>query len=225
MRRRSPPAPTPAPRSGHLPRPRGSASGSSPPGGIGGVHRRLTGRTASRSTSPATSPSWRDAGLRGAAPGPRPSSTCPPPPRCSRPLACRSWASRTGELPAFYSAAGGVSLEHRVEDAPGRRALLRLHWEGWGAEGVALLAATPPRALPRAEVEAAWRARSSRGAPARIAGQGGDPCLLAAVARATGEGGRREAQPPLAGENARGGGRGGRGVRGERPARPGRVPA
>jgi pseudouridine-5'-phosphate glycosidase len=93
---------------------------------------------------------------------------------------------RTSELPAFWSAASGVPLAHRVEDAAAAAGVLRLHWGALARRQGVLLAVAPPEPLPREEVEAAVEAALA-GARARgVTGPAVTPHLLAAVAAATG---------------------------------------
>jgi pseudouridine-5'-phosphate glycosidase len=92
----------------------------------------------------------------------------------------------TSELPAFYAASSGVPLAHRVEDAAGAAAVLRLHWDGLGRRQGVLLCVPPPEALPRAEVEAALAGALGEARRRGTSGQAATPFLLAAVAEATG---------------------------------------
>lgn len=92
---------------------------------------------------------------------------------------------RTSELPAFYAADSGLPLAHRVEDAAGAAAVLRLQWAGLGRREGVLLCVPPPDALPRAEVEAALAGALEEARRRGIGGQAATPFLLAAVARAT----------------------------------------
>jgi pseudouridylate synthase len=92
----------------------------------------------------------------------------------------------TGELPAFYAASSGVALGHRVEDAAGAAAVLRLHWDGLGRHEGVLLCVPPPEPLPRAEVEAALAGALAEARRRGVTGQEATPFLLAAVAEATG---------------------------------------
>jgi len=92
---------------------------------------------------------------------------------------------RTGELPAFYSDASGVKLEHRVEDAGQAARLLRVHWDDLRQLSGVLLCAPPPSPLPRAEVEGALAEALADAARRKLSGKEMTPFLLAQLARAT----------------------------------------
>jgi pseudouridylate synthase len=108
---------------------------------------------------------------------------------------------RTSELPAFYSEASGIPLEHRVEDAAQAARLLALHWEGLGrGEGVLVLV-PPPAPVPREVIEAALVAALEETRLRGVGGKAVTPFLLEAVARAT-KGRTREANLALLERNA-----------------------
>lgn len=108
---------------------------------------------------------------------------------------------RTAELPAFYSDASGVPLEHRVEDAAEVARLLALHWGGLGrGEGVLVLV-PPPSPIAREVLEAAIVRALEEGRGRGVAGKAVTPFLLEAVARAT-QGRSREANLALLERNA-----------------------
>lgn len=109
---------------------------------------------------------------------------------------------RTGELPAFYVAQGGVRLEHRVEDAPAAAALLRLHWSGLGRREGVLLCVPPPHPLPAAQVEAVLAEALLEARARRLSGKLLTPFLLQALDRGTG-GAARGANVALLEANAR----------------------
>jgi pseudouridine-5'-phosphate glycosidase len=92
---------------------------------------------------------------------------------------------RTSEMPAFYSDASGVALEHRVEDGAGAAAVLRLHWEALGRREGVLVLVPPPEAVPREVVEAAIAAALEDARARAVRGKAVTPFLLEAVARAT----------------------------------------
>ena len=108
---------------------------------------------------------------------------------------------RTGELPAFYSDASGVALEHRVESADQAARVLALHWDALGREGV-VLAVPPPEPVPREAVEAAVDAGLAEARARGVRGKAVTPFLLEAVARAT-LGRARAANVALLERNAR----------------------
>jgi pseudouridine-5'-phosphate glycosidase len=91
----------------------------------------------------------------------------------------------TSELPAFYSDRSGVALEHRVEDAAGAAAVLRVHWEALGRGGGVLVAVPPPDPVPPEVVDAAVAAALAEARARGIGGKAITPFLLDAVARAT----------------------------------------
>lgn len=108
---------------------------------------------------------------------------------------------RTSELPAFYSDASGIALEHRVEDATQAARLLALHWEGLGrGEGVLVLV-PPPSPVPREVVEAALAVALADACARGVGGKAVTPFLLEGVARAT-RGRAREANLALLERNA-----------------------
>jgi pseudouridine-5'-phosphate glycosidase len=109
---------------------------------------------------------------------------------------------RTSELPAFYSDASGVALEHRVEDAAAAAAVLRLHWDALGRREGALLVVAPPDPVAREVVEAAVAAAIEDARARGLRGKATTPFLLDAVARATG-GRTRAANVALLERNAR----------------------
>jgi pseudouridylate synthase len=92
---------------------------------------------------------------------------------------------RTSEMPAFYSDASGVALEHRVEDAGEVARLLSLHWGALGREGGVLVLVPPPDPVPRDVVEAAVSAALADARERGVRGKAVTPFLLEAVARAT----------------------------------------
>lgn len=108
---------------------------------------------------------------------------------------------RTSELPAFYSDASGVALEHRVEGAGDAARLLALHWDGLGREEGVLVVVPPPAPLAREVVEAAVVGALASARARGVSGKALTPDLLAAVARATG-GRSRDANVLLLERNA-----------------------
>jgi pseudouridine-5'-phosphate glycosidase len=108
---------------------------------------------------------------------------------------------RTGELPAFYSEASGIPLEHRVEDAAGAARILRLHWDGLGRREGVLVLVPPPEAVAREVVEAAIATALEDARGRAVRGKAVTPFLLEAVARAT-QGRARRANLALLERNA-----------------------
>jgi pseudouridine-5'-phosphate glycosidase len=109
---------------------------------------------------------------------------------------------RTGELPAFYSDASGVALEHRVDSADDAARVLALHWDGLGRSEGVVLAVPPPEPVPREAVEAAVDAGLAEARARGVRGKAVTPFLLEAVARAT-LGRARAANVALLERNAR----------------------
>ncbi len=108
----------------------------------------------------------------------------------------------TSELPAFYVAQSGVKLEHRVDDAAGAAALLRLLWDVLERPQGVLLCVPPPAPLAAGRVEQLVSAALAEARARRLGGKLVTPFLLQALDRAT-EGGSREANVALLEQNAR----------------------
>jgi pseudouridine-5'-phosphate glycosidase len=92
---------------------------------------------------------------------------------------------RTSEMPAFYSDASGVALEHRVEDGAAAARVLRLHWDGLGRTEGVLVLVPPPEPVAREVIEAAVAAALVEARSRAVRGKAVTPFLLDAVARAT----------------------------------------
>jgi pseudouridine-5'-phosphate glycosidase len=92
---------------------------------------------------------------------------------------------RTSEMPAFYSDASGIALEHRVEDGPGAARVLGLLWGGLGRGEGALVLVPPPEPVAREVVEAAVSAALEEARLRGVRGKAVTPFLLEAVSRAT----------------------------------------
>lgn len=92
----------------------------------------------------------------------------------------------TDELPAFYSARSGISVDVRVDDAGQAASLWRAH-RGLGLPGAILLCVPPPpeHALDADEVEASIAAALEGARRDGIRGKDVTPYLLRAVAAAT----------------------------------------
>jgi pseudouridine-5'-phosphate glycosidase len=95
------------------------------------------------------------------------------------------WGYRTSELPAFFTDASGVALEHRFDDAGQIAGALRTHWDMLGSQSGVLVAVLPPSPLPRAEVEAALAGAMREATRRHLPGKEVTPFLLAALAEAT----------------------------------------
>jgi pseudouridine-5'-phosphate glycosidase len=107
----------------------------------------------------------------------------------------------TREMPAFYSEASGVPLEHSVDDERAVAAVARFHWEVLRREEGLLLFVPPPSPVARARVEAAIEAGLFEAREQGVRGKAVTPFLLEAVSRATG-GATREANVALLERNA-----------------------
>jgi pseudouridine-5'-phosphate glycosidase len=107
----------------------------------------------------------------------------------------------TSEMPAFYCAASGVPLEHRVESAAEAARLLRIHWDALGCEEGVLVFVPPPAPVAREVVEAAIATALEEAHRRAVRGKAVTPFLLEAVARAT-QGRAREANLALLERNA-----------------------
>jgi len=110
------------------------------------------------------------------------------------------WGYRTSQLPAFFTEASGIALEHRFERPAEVAAALRMHWEL--SPGGAVVAVPPPSPLPRAEIETALAAALRAAARRKLPGKEVTPFLLAALADATG-GRTQQANLELLENNAR----------------------
>lgn len=108
---------------------------------------------------------------------------------------------RTSELPAFYSEASGVALEHRVESAAEAARLLRLHWGALARQEGVLFLVPPPFPMPREVVEAAVAAALAEARDRGVRGKAVTPFLLEAVSRVT-SGTARDANLALLERNA-----------------------
>src|SRR5205823_8198912 len=134
-------------------------------GGIGGVHRRVDALDAPDVSADLAEIARRKVCVVCA--GPKVILDLAATAEMLETLGVPVWGYRTSELPAFFTDASGIALEHRFEDAAGLAAALRAHWELSGS-GV-VIGVPPPSPLPRAEVEtavaAAIRAAARRKLP------------------------------------------------------------
>jgi len=95
------------------------------------------------------------------------------------------WGYRTSELPAFFTDASGIPLEHRFDDAGQIAGALRAHWDLLGSPSGVVVAVPPPSPLPRVEVESALAGALREAARCKLPGKKLTPFLLSAVSRAT----------------------------------------
>jgi len=170
-------------------------------GGIGGVHRTVSGSDPSRDVS-ADLPELSRSPVCVVCSGPKAILDLPATAEVLETLGVPVVGFGVGELPAFFTAESGVPLEHRVDGAGDAAALLRIHWEALGRPGGVLLAVPPPAPLPREAVESAVERALGDCRRLGISGPRVTPFLLEAVAAATG-GLSREANLRLLEENAR----------------------
>lgn len=172
-------------------------------GGIGGVHRAAGGRAwdvsadlAEMARSPVCVVSA----------GPKAILDVPATFEVLETLGVTVVGFRTSELPAFWSAASGIALTHRVESAEEAARLLHVHWAVLRRPGGVLLAVPPPEPIDPADVDRAMDEAESEALGGGISGPARTPYVLAAVARATG-GRTLSANLALLEENARVAGR------------------
>jgi pseudouridine-5'-phosphate glycosidase len=171
-------------------------------GGLGGVHRLLPGEPpAGAADVSADLPEIARTRICVVSAGPKAILDLHATAEALETLGVPALGWRTGEMPAFYSDASGVPLEHRVEDAAAVARVLRLHWDGLGrGEGV-LVFVPPPEAVPREVVEAAIANALTDARARAIRGKAVTPFLLDAVSRAT-QGRSRKANLALLERNA-----------------------
>jgi pseudouridine-5'-phosphate glycosidase len=170
-------------------------------GGIGGVHRAAPEDGALRDVSSDLTELARR-GVCVVAAGPKVILDVPATAETLESLCVPVIGFRTSELPAFYVAASGVRLEHRVDDAGAAAELLRLHWVVLERREGVLLCVAPPAALPPEQVEAALAVALTEARARKLSGKLLTPFLLQALDRAT-DGGSRAANVALLEENAR----------------------
>jgi pseudouridine-5'-phosphate glycosidase len=172
-------------------------------GGIGGVHRILPGEPpAAAGDVSADLPEIARRRVCVVSAGPKAILDLPATAEALETLGVLALGWRTSELPAFYSEASGVRLEHRVEDASQAAAVLRTHWGALGRTAGVLVLVPPPDPLPRELVEAAVAAALGDAQARALRGKAVTPFLLDAVARAT-SGRARRANVSLLEHNAR----------------------
>jgi len=95
------------------------------------------------------------------------------------------WGYGTSELPAFFTDASGIPLEHRFDDAGQIAGALRAHWDLLGSPSGVVVAVPPPSPLPRVEAESALAGALREAARRNLPGKKLTPFLLSAVSRAT----------------------------------------
>ena len=169
-------------------------------GGIGGVHRR-----ADPSEPPDVSSDLMEIARRRVCvvcAGPKVILDLPATAEMLDSLGVPVWGFSTSELPAFFTDASGISLEHRFDEPAGIANALRAHWDVLGAASGVIVAVPPPSPLPRAEVEKALAGALREATRRKLPGKEVTPFLLSALADATG-GRTRAANLDLLENNAR----------------------
>ena len=149
-------------------------------GGIGGVHRGDDGDVSSDLTTLAKEPvAVVSAGCKAILDLPRTLEML-------ETLGVLTVGVRTDELPAFYTRASGLALEHRIDSAEECARLLHAHWALEPRRGV-LLANPIPKAheLDRATIDRAIEAALKDARDSNIRGKALTPHLLSFVSRAT----------------------------------------
>ena len=152
-------------------------------GGIGGVHRRIR-----FDEPPDVSGDLAEIARRRVCvvcAGPKVILDLPATAEMLETLGIPVWGYRTSELPAFFTDASGIALEHRFEDALAVAAALRAHWDLLASQSGAVVVVAPPSPVPRIQVETALAAALGEAARRRLPGKEVTPFLLAALADAT----------------------------------------
>ncbi len=152
-------------------------------GGIGGVHRRLDGLEAPDVSSDLAEIARRRVCVVCA--GPKAILDLRATSEMLESLGVPLWGFRTSELPAFFTDASGVALEHRFDDAAGVAAALKMHWDALEAPTGVVLGVPPPSPLPRAELEGAIDGAVREAARRKLPGKEVTPFLLASLGAAT----------------------------------------
>jgi pseudouridine-5'-phosphate glycosidase len=169
-------------------------------GGIGGVHRRLDALEPADVSSDLAEIARRRVCVVCA--GPKVILDLPATAELLETLGVPVWGYRTLELPAFFTDASGIALEHRFEDAAGVARALKMHWDVLESPSGVVVAVPPPSPLVRAEVEAALEWALEEAARRKLPGKEVTPFLLGSLATAT-SGRSRAANLDLLENNAR----------------------
>jgi pseudouridylate synthase len=152
-------------------------------GGIGGVHRRALASDALDVSSDLLELSRQRVCVVCA--GPKAILDLPATAEVLEAFAIPVFGFRTSELPAFYTDASGIPLEHRFDDAASIARALHMHWDELRQSSGVLVCVAPPSSLPRNEVERAIADALQEAARRKLAGKQMTPFLLAALAQAT----------------------------------------
>jgi pseudouridylate synthase len=151
-------------------------------GGIGGVHRRVD-----PSEAPDVSSDLAEIARRAVCvvcAGPKVILDLAATAEALETLGIPVWGFRTSELPAFFTDASGIVVEHRFDTATAVAHALRIHWDALEARGV-VVTVPPPSPIPRAVVEAALFGALREAARRKLPGKEVTPFLLAALSDAT----------------------------------------
>jgi pseudouridylate synthase len=169
-------------------------------GGIGGVHRRVDSSEPQDVSSDLAEIARRRVCVVCA--GPKVILDLPATAEALEALGVPVWGYGTSELPAFFTDASGIPLEHRFDASAAVADALRIHWDVLDAKNGVVVAVPPPAPLPRAEVEAALAGALREAARRKVPGKEVTPFLLAALSDAT-AGRTRAANLELLENNAR----------------------
>lgn len=169
-------------------------------GGIGGVHRRLDLAEPVDVSADLVEIARRRVCVVCA--GPKAILDLPATAELLESLGVPVWGFGTSELPAFFTDASGIPLEHRFDEAEAVAAALELHWDELQSAGGVLLGVPPPSPLARAEVEPALEKAVREASRRKLPGKEVTPFLLSALAEAT-QGRTRAANLDLLENNAR----------------------
>jgi pseudouridine-5'-phosphate glycosidase len=169
-------------------------------GGIGGVHRRLDPSEPRDVSADLGEIAWRRVCVVCA--GPKVILDLPATAEALETLGVPVWGYGTSEMPAFFTDASGIPLEHRFEGGPAVADALRMHWGLLKARGGVVVMVPPPSPLRRTEVETALSGALKEAARRRLPGKEVTPFLLAALSDAT-AGRTRAANLELLEKNAR----------------------
>jgi pseudouridylate synthase len=112
------------------------------------------------------------------------------------------WGFATRQLPAFFTDASGIPLEHSFFSTREIASALSHHWDVLESRSGVLVTVPPPSPLPRKEVEDALQEALREASLRKLPGKEVTPFLLSALARATG-GRSRTANVELLENNAR----------------------
>jgi len=170
-------------------------------GGIGGVHRAPPGAGPSPDVS-ADLPALACNPVCVVSSGPKAVLDVPATAEALETLGVPVLGFGVDVLPAFFTEASGVRLDHRVDGPAEAAAVLRVHWGALKRPGGVLVVVPPPISIPRDEAEGAIAAALEDCRAKGVTAAAITPFLLDAVSRITG-GRSREANVALLERNAR----------------------